>query len=169
MDNSERDAAPGAGDIRRDAEDPVAVGRGAVDSTQTFGHDSDLSFIPFGSDLTEAELEAIGALPSRAALLLVRSGPTAVRYLLDSDVTTVGRHPEADIFFDDVTVSRRHAEITRTGGFFELVDQRSLNGTYVNGERVDRAVLDDGAEVRIGKFRLNFFVSPVDRSAVAGA
>ena len=61
MDNSERDAAPGAGDIRRDAEDPVAVGRGAVDSTQTFGHDSDLSFIPFGSDLTEAELEAIGA------------------------------------------------------------------------------------------------------------
>ena len=100
----------------------------------------------------------------------MRSGPTAgARYLLDSDVTTVGRHPEADIFFDDVTVSRRHAEITRTGGFFELVDQRSLNGTYVNGERVDRAVLDDGAEVRIGKFRLNFFVSPVDRSAVAGA
>ena len=83
-------------------------------------------------------------------------------------MTTIGRHPEADIFFDDVTVSRRHAEVTRTGGFFELVDQRSLNGTYVNGERVDRAVLDDGAELRIGKFRLNFFVSPADRAAVAG-
>jgi pSer/pThr/pTyr-binding forkhead associated (FHA) protein len=80
--------------------------------------------------------------------------PTAgARYLLDTDVTTVGRHPEADIFFDDVTVSRRHAEITRTGGVFELVDQRSLNGSYVNGERVDRAVLVDGSEVRIGKFR----------------
>ncbi len=138
--------------------------RGAVDSTQTFGHDSDLSFVPFGVDLTDVELEAINALPSRSALLLVRSGPTAgARYLLDGDVATVGRHPEADIFFDDVTVSRRHAEITRTGTVFELVDQRSLNGTYVNGERVDRAVLVDGSEVRIGKFRLNFFVAPADR------
>lgn len=156
-------ADAGVDDIRRDAD-----GGRAVDSTQTFGHDSDLSFIPFGSDLTEAEIEAIGALPARSALLLVRSGPTAgARYLLDTDVTTVGRHPEADIFFDDVTVSRRHAEVTRTGGFFEIVDQRSLNGTYVNGERVDRAVLDDGAEVRIGKFRLNFFVSPADRGTGA--
>ena len=122
--------------------------------------------MPFGSDLGEAELEAIDALPSGAALLIVRSGPTAgARYLLDSDVTTVGRHPEADIFFDDVTVSRRHAEITRQGASFELVDQRSLNGTYVNGERVDRATLTNGAEVRVGKFRLNFFVSPVDLAA----
>lgn len=165
MNENDRVSAADAGvdDIRRDAD-----GGRAVDSTQTFGHDSDLSFIPFGSDLTEAEIEAIGALPARSALLLVRSGPTAgARYLLDTDVTTVGRHPEADIFFDDVTVSRRHAEVTRTGGFFEIVDQRSLNGTYVNGERVDRAVLDDGAEVRIGKFRLNFFVSPADRGTGA--
>ena len=136
---------------------------GATDTTQTFGHDSDLSFVPFGSDLSDAELDAIEALPARAALLIVRSGPTAgARYLLDTDVTTVGRHPEADIFFDDVTVSRRHAEITRTDSSFELVDQRSLNGTYVNGERVDRAVLTNGSEVRVGKFRLNFFVSPAD-------
>jgi hypothetical protein len=138
------------------------------DTTQTFGHDSDLSFVPFGSDLSEAELEAIDALPSGAALLIVRSGPTAgARYLLDTDVTTVGRHPEADIFFDDVTVSRRHAEITRDGATFELVDQRSLNGTYVNGERVDRATLRNGSEVRIGKFRLNFFVSPADLARAA--
>ena len=138
------------------------------DTTQTFGHDSDLSFVPFGSDLSDAELEAIDALPSGAALLIVRSGPTAgARYLLDTDVTTVGRHPEADIFFDDVTVSRRHAEITRDGVTFELVDQRSLNGTYVNGERVDRATLRNGSEVRIGKFRLNFFVSPADLARAA--
>ena len=138
------------------------------DTTQTFGHDSDLSFVPFGSDLSDAELEAIDALPSGAALLIVRSGPTAgARYLLDTDVTTVGRHPEADIFFDDVTVSRRHAEITRDGVTFELVDQRSLNGTYVNGERVDRAILRNGSEVRIGKFRLNFFVSPADLAQAA--
>jgi hypothetical protein len=96
VEENARDA--GVSGIRRGRE-------GAADTTQTFGHDSDLSFIPFGSDLTEAELEAIGASVARA-LLLVRSGPTAgARYLLDTDVTTVGRHPEADIFFDDVTVS----------------------------------------------------------------
>lgn len=133
------------------------------DVTQTFGHESDLSFVPFGSDLTEVEATAIAALPAGSALLLVRAGALAgARYLLGSDVTTVGRHPEADIFFDDVTVSRRHAEITRTGSVFEIVDQRSLNGTYVNGERVDRSELANGFELRIGKFRMNFFASPAD-------
>ncbi|KQQ64511.1 FHA domain-containing protein [Microbacterium sp. Leaf320] len=136
------------------------------DVTQTFGHDSDLSFVPFGAELTDVEQTAIAALPSGSALLLVRSGALAgARYLLDTDVTTVGRHPEADIFFDDVTVSRRHAEVTRTGSTFEIIDQRSLNGTYVNGERVDRSALVDGTELRVGKFRLNFFASPVDRVA----
>ncbi len=161
---------PEPGDIRRASDARADAGdsdRGS-DTTQTFGHDSDLSFVPFGSELGEAELEAIEALPAGAALLIVRSGPTAgARYLLDTDVTTVGRHPEADIFFDDVTVSRRHAEITRTGSAFELVDQRSLNGTYVNGERADRSQLANGAEVRIGKFRLNFFVSPADLAQAA--
>ncbi|WP_437127313.1 FHA domain-containing protein [Microbacterium galbum] len=149
-------------EIRRAAD---AVARDSShDTTQT--HDADLSFVPFGADLTEAELEAIGALPSGAALLIVRSGPTTgARYLLDTDVTTVGRHPEADLFFDDVTVSRRHAEIIRSGSAFEIVDQRSLNGSYVNGERVDRSALVNGSEVRIGKFRLNFFGSPVDLPA----
>lgn len=133
------------------------------DATQTFGHDSDLSFVPFGAELTEVEQSAIAALPTGSALLLVRSGAMAgARYLLDTDVTTIGRHPEADIFFDDVTVSRRHAEITRSGSSFEIIDQRSLNGTYVNGERVDRSELVNGSELRIGKFRLNFFISPAD-------
>lgn len=139
---------------------------GSGDHTQTFGHDSDLSFIPFRGDLSQAELDAIAALPSGAALLLVRSGPAAgARYLLDRDATTVGRHPNADIFLDDVTVSRRHAEITRSRASFDLVDQRSLNGTYVDGERVDRAQLHNGDEVRVGKFRLNFFSSPRDLPA----
>jgi len=166
----EHDRRPDQGDIRRAAGSDAHESDRAADTTQTFGHDSDLSFVPFGSELGEAELDAIEALPSGAALLLVRSGPTAgARYLLDGDVTSVGRHPEADIFFDDVTVSRRHAEINRSGTTFELVDQRSLNGTYVNGERVDRATLTNGAEVRIGKFRLNFFVSPADLSRAADA
>lgn len=136
------------------------------DVTQTFGHESDLSFVPFGADLTEVEAAAIAALPAGSAILLVRAGALAgARYLLDADVTTVGRHPEADIFFDDVTVSRRHAEITRTGSVFEIIDQRSLNGTYVNGERVDRSELANGYEVRVGKFRMNFFASPTDLAA----
>ncbi|WP_261166364.1 FHA domain-containing protein [Microbacterium sp. Marseille-Q6965] len=142
---------------------------GSGDSTQSFGHESDLSFVPFHGELSDTELEAIQALPSGSALLLVRSGPTAgARYLLDGDVTTVGRHPEANIFFDDVTVSRRHCEILRTESGFEIVDQRSLNGTYVDGTRVDRGLLRNGDEVRIGKFRVNFFTSPQDLPA-AGA
>ncbi|KAA9143476.1 FHA domain-containing protein [Microbacterium lushaniae] len=166
MDETRR---PEPGEIRRDADNGTSDAR-SHDTTQTFGHDADLSFVPFGSELSETEIEAIGALPSGAALLLVRSGPTAgARYLLDTDVTTVGRHPEADIFFDDVTVSRRHAEIIREGVRFDIVDQRSLNGTYVNGERVDRTTLANGAEVRIGKFRLTFFVSPADLPPAANA
>lgn len=138
----------------------------ATDATQTFGHDSDLSFIPFGVELSDVELDAIGALPHGAALLIVRSGPTAgARYLIDTDVTTIGRHPDADIFFDDVTVSRRHSEIQRTDGIFELIDQKSLNGSYLEGDRVDRGVLTNGAELRIGKFRMNFFSSPADLPA----
>ena len=148
----------------------VLRGDARTDTTQTFGHDIDLSFVPFGAELSQVELDAISALPSGSALMIVRSGPTAgARYLLDSDLSGVGRHPEADIFFDDVTVSRRHAEITRSGTVFEVIDKRSLNGTYVEGERVDRAVLTNGDEVRVGKFRMNFFVSPVDLPAPGAA
>lgn len=159
------EAANERNQVRRDGDH---VDRG-TDTTQTFvGHDADLSFVPFGHELTEAEVEAINALPSGSAILVVRSGPTAgARYLVDRDVTTIGRHPEADVFFDDVTVSRRHAEITRTGGAFEIIDQRSLNGTYVNGERADSFALTNGAEVRIGKFRLNFFASAADLDTTA--
>jgi pSer/pThr/pTyr-binding forkhead associated (FHA) protein len=158
---SDQGFQPGSDSIRRGVGAPSGGYDGSGDITQTFGHD--VSFVPFAGQLTAAELDAINALPSGAALLLVRSGPTAgARYLLDTDVTTAGRHPEADIFLDDVTVSRRHAEITREKAVFEIIDQRSLNGTYVDGERVDRAVLRNGAEVRIGKFRFNFFASPRD-------
>ena len=157
---TENDVPEGA--VRRGGE-PVN------DTTQTFGHDSDLSFVPFGSELTEVEQAAIAALPSGSALLLVLSGAFAgARYLLDTAVTTIGRHPEADIFFDDVTVSRRHAEVIRTGTAFDIIDQRSLNGTYVNGERVDRSELHNGYELRVGKFRLNFFASPADLAQANG-
>jgi pSer/pThr/pTyr-binding forkhead associated (FHA) protein len=103
---------------------------------------------------------AVDALPAGHALLIVRSGPNAgARFLLDSDITTVGRHPNADIFLDDVTVSRRHAEFHRHGNSFQVQDLASLNGTYYDGVRIESALLEEGAEVQIGKFRLTFYSS----------
>jgi pSer/pThr/pTyr-binding forkhead associated (FHA) protein len=95
------------------------------------------------------------------ALLVVRRGPNAgARFLLDHDVTTSGRHPDSDIFLDDVTVSRRHAEFHRGGTGFTVRDVGSLNGTYVNRERVESSSLNNGDEVQIGKFRLVFIAGP---------
>ena len=98
------------------------------------------------------------SLPPGMALLVVRRGPNAgARFLLDHDVTTSGRHPDSDIFLDDVTVSRRHAEFHRGAGGFTVRDVGSLNGTYVNRERVESATLSNSDEVQIGKYRLVFF------------
>ena len=102
-----------------------------------------------------------GSLPPGTALLAVRRGPNAgARFLLDHDVTTSGRHPDSDIFLDDVTVSRRHAEFHREAGVFTVRDVGSLNGTYVNRERVESATLNNSDEVQIGKFRLVFIAGP---------
>ena len=97
------------------------------------------------------------SLPPGSALLVVKRGPNAgSRFLLDADVTTAGRHPDSDIFLDDVTVSRRHAEFLREGGGFVVRDVGSLNGTYLNRERIDVATLAGGDEVQVGKYRLVF-------------
>lgn len=116
------------------------------------------------SELSTDEREAIAALPSGSALLVVRRGPDAgARFLLDSDTTIAGRHPEVEIFLDDVTVSRKHAQFTRTGLSFSAMDLNSLNGTFCNGQRMAGAVqLNDGDEVQVGKFRLTFFASRRD-------
>ena len=113
--------------------------------------------------LSEEERAAVDALPSGNALLIVRRGPNqGSRFLLDSDVTSVGRHPNADIFLDDVTVSRRHAEFKRSGKSFSVSDLASLNGTQYEGERVESAELVNGSEVQIGKYHLTFFASKKD-------
>jgi FHA domain/zinc-ribbon domain len=113
----------------------------------------------FGDDLLP-DSAAFGALPDGSALLLVMRGPNAgSRFRLDGDLTTAGRHPDSDIFLDDVTVSRRHAEFYREGAFFTVRDVGSLNGTYVNRERIEEAQLAGGDEVQIGKFRLLFLTS----------
>lgn len=112
------------------------------------------------ADLSPEERDVIAALPRDSALLIIRRGPDqGARYLLDQDITVAGRHPDCDIFLDDVTVSRRHAEFRRTSGGFDVVDLGSLNGTYVAGHIVERAALVDGVEVMVGKFRLTFFSS----------
>ena len=98
-------------------------------------------------------------LAAGAALLVVKRGPNAgSRFLLDQETTSAGRHPDSDIFLDDVTVSRRHAEFRSVEGGFTVVDVGSLNGTYVNREPVDASPLAHGDEVQIGKFRLVFYV-----------
>jgi pSer/pThr/pTyr-binding forkhead associated (FHA) protein len=103
---------------------------------------------------------AADALPGGSALLVVKRGPNAgSRFLLDSEVTTAGRHPDSDIFLDDVTVSRRHAEFRRGPDGFRVSDVGSLNGTYVNRDRIDDVLLQGGDEVQIGKFRLVYFAS----------
>ena len=108
--------------------------------------------------LNDADAAAVDALPSGSALLVVQRGPSAgSRFLLDTDVVTAGRHPDSEIFLDDVTVSRRHATFTREGDGFTVSDAGSLNGTYVNRDRIDTVVLQDTDEVQIGKYRLVFF------------
>lgn len=135
----------------------------AIDTTKTFTGGFGAQVSAIDSEVTTDEHEAIAALPSGSALLVVRRGPNAgARFLLDADVTTVGRHPEADIFLDDVTVSRRHAEFLRHGTDFEVKDLGSLNGTYFDGQRIDNAMLSDGSEVQVGKFRLTFYASRLD-------
>ena len=112
---------------------------------------------PTPDDEGLADQAAIDGLPPGAGLLVVRRGPNAgSRFLLDAEVTTAGRHPESDIFLDDVTVSRRHAEFRKTPDGFFVRDVGSLNGSYVNRERIDDAALQGGDEVQIGKFRLVF-------------
>lgn len=113
--------------------------------------------------LSAVDAAAVDALPQGHALLVVQRGPSAgSRFLLDADVVGAGRHPESEIFLDDVTVSRRHAEFRRSGNSFTVSDVGSLNGTYVNRDRIDSVELSDGDEVQIGKYRLVFFSSHPD-------
>ena len=147
-------ASCGAGLTRPGAES-------AVESTSTISLAAlegalDAEGVP-AADEAPPEAHGAEALAPGSALLVVKRGPNAgSRFLLDSEVTTAGRHPESDIFLDDVTVSRRHAEFVREGGGFVVRDVGSLNGTYLNRERIDAAGLAGGDEVQIGKYRLVF-------------
>ena len=138
----------GAGRDDRDDPDRRRVGATPTDSkTDTADR-----------QLNPVDAAAVDALPAGHALLVVQRGPgSGSRFLLDEDVVRAGRNPDSDIFLDDVTVSRQHAEFHRTGDSFTVTDSGCLNGTYVNRDRIDTVHLTDGDEVQIGKYRLVFF------------
>lgn len=111
-------------------------------------------------NLTPAEKSVVSKLNDGSALLLVQKGPNAgARYLLNSDLVTIGRNPDNDIFLDDVTVSRKHAEFLRNSRGYSVKDSGSLNGTYVNGELAESTDLIHGDSVQIGKYRLLYMTN----------
>jgi hypothetical protein len=120
-------------------------------------HEDTTAAIEIGAFDPSHDVTDLPELEAGTGMLVVVRGPNAgSRFLLDREATTVGRHPDSDIFLDDVTVSRRHAELLRTSGQMTVKDLGSLNGTYVNGERVDERALGTGDEVQIGRFKLLF-------------
>ena len=106
----------------------------------------------------KAIIDEVCKAGSKRAMLVIHRGPSqGSRFLLDSESTSIGRAPESDIFFDDVTVSRKHSLIERIDGQFRILDSQSLNGTYVNSLSVDNQVLKMGDQLQIGKFHVLFF------------
>lgn len=116
---------------------------------------STMSYAP--SDVS-AEIRPLkGPLPQAASLVIRRGGGRAGEtFELTAERTTIGRHPDSDVFLDDVTVSRNHAVVTRDDDGYAISDEGSLNGTYVNRRRVERHVLADGDELQVGKYKLTF-------------
>jgi pSer/pThr/pTyr-binding forkhead associated (FHA) protein len=125
------------------------------------GEETTITFAPVdatGEILDDDLALAVGELHETTAMVVVKRGPNAgSKFVLEGDVTRAGRHPDSDIFLDDITVSRRHAEIHRAGDGYVVRDAGSLNGTYLNRERIEEAALSNGDELQIGKFRLVFF------------
>ena len=130
------------------------------------GDETTVTFAPVeaAGEVADDDLTvSLGEFPATMAMVVVKRGPNAgSKFMLDSDVTRAGRHPDSDIFLDDITVSRRHAEFVRKGEGYQVKDVGSLNGTYVNRERIDEVTLANGDEVQIGKFKLVFLASGAD-------
>jgi len=140
-----------------------SFGRGFGDATMSIGRIA----VPIDDTIhnltvTSEDAAAVAALPPGSALLIVqRGGMGGERFLLDADKVLSGRSVKADIFLDDVTVSRKHAEFRKTPDGYTVRDVGSLNGTYVNKERINGEVpLRSGSEVQIGKFRMSYQASP---------
>jgi hypothetical protein len=136
------------------------LGAGVDDNTSTF------ALAVVAEELGEELEEYLQDLPEGLGLLVIRHEPDAgTSFRLEGEATTIGRHPDSDIFLDDITVSRRHVRIERKNNVYTLRDVGSLNGTYVNHERVDEARLRHGDDVQIGRYRLSFVQAPVGAEA----
>lgn len=124
----------------------------------------DVTSVGIGGPGSSGSLPAVGSgvapnLGLGEAVLVVQRGMgEGASYLLVGDVVTAGREPDSDLFLDDVTVSRQHAELRRMTGGWLLRDVGSLNGTYVNRQRIEEAALAPGDEVQIGKYRFAYLV-----------
>jgi FHA domain len=127
---------------------------GALLIREEGGHTT-MTFAP--EELVEEE-GPMDERPIEGIALVVRSGGgrQGETFPLDGERVEIGRSPDADVFLDDVTVSRSHAQLVRDDGGYTIEDSGSLNGTYVNRRRVEKATLEDGDEVQIGKYRLTF-------------
>lgn len=115
------------------------------------------STIRFTPPLTEEVTVKVEKVPRKIGTLVIKQGiGSGEEFVLDKGTISVGRNPGSDIFLNDVTVSRRHAEIFRKGKIYEIKDIGSLNGTYVNKKRVESAELNNGDEIQIGRFKMVF-------------
>jgi pSer/pThr/pTyr-binding forkhead associated (FHA) protein len=115
--------------------------------------------VPIDSTVEEIEVD-LDELPPGVGMLVVTRGPNSgSRFALDEPLVTAGRHPDSVIFLDDITVSRRHAEVRKVGDGYTVTDVGSLNGTYLNRQRVEEAELHDGDELQIGTFKLLFLAA----------
>ena len=100
---------------------------------------------------------SLDELREDSPVLLVLNGPNkGETFRLDKESVLLGRHPEADVFLSDITVSREHARIRKEGATYNLIDNGSLNGTYHNRHEIERAELQDEDEIQIGKFKMMF-------------
>jgi len=123
---------------------------GSVSASELFLQKSDSSI--------RSMIDEICVSGSQKAMLVIHRGPAqGSRFLLDTNVVSIGRSPESDVFLDDVTVSRKHAQILRSGNEFSISDMHSLNGAYVNSISVTNQLLRMGDEIQIGKFHALFF------------
>ena len=164
---SSEDETQAGGDPPGSAREPV-VTSGVETSASEMTSTMSLASAEVEPDVPPAadpDRAAVAALPEGSAMLVVRRGPNAgSRFVLDVDLVTAGRHPDSDIFLDDVTVSRRHAQFLRLESGYAVKDVGSLNGTYVNRHRIDEAKLASDDEVQIGKYRF-VYLAGVARSA----
>ena len=133
------------------------------------GEDRDATTITYASDpetgetaVPEVEVDLSDVPVGTGVLVVTRGEAAGSRILLDLPSTSAGRHPDSDIFLDDITVSRRHAEIVRDGDLYRVQDAGSLNGTYVNRERIEEATpLNHGDVLQVGKYKLHFLIAGV--------